>query len=431
MQQVKRNEFDTLVQADNKNRHQAILTAASELFASKETTSWDDALHFEELCLRLLPKLGLQAKSEIAERLAHCSGLPKTTALTLAKDDISVAAPILHHYQGFDDTDLLTILARGTELHALALAGRSDLSDTVMLVISKKALPTFDSGQSPNQASAMKVKTEENNTQSEQDLKHEANKNIQSEITAVPERSMTGREMREQSGHDNKARLYMDVDIERSTKRLVDAALSKPGDKASPKETNSQISGLGRFLSMEHAHILTYVHTAVENVADEKTNPALILKQAYRRADRARDFTRLAREKNVEQFATLLTQECDLQEDEAKSVINDDNGFALAICLKSLALAKHVANEAFLLLNPKLGRDKDQIYLLNWFYGQITPMAAHSVINDWHPAEKTSPSAEHKPVHSGKSRTEMAQGRASNSTAIKTDNVVQRSVVNR
>ena len=293
MQQVKRNEFDTLVQADNKNRHQAVLTAASELFASKETPSWDEALHFEELCLRLLPKLGLQAKSEIAERLAHCSTLPKTTALTLAKDDIAVAAPILHHYQGFNDTDLLTILARGTELHALALVGRPDLSDTVMLVISKKALPAFDSDELPRETSTV-----------------ETNKNIQSEITEVPEHSTTNHEMNEPS--NNKARLYMDVDMEQSTKRLIDATLSKSGGNASPKETSTQISGLDRFLSMEHAHILTYVHTAVENVADVKSNPALILKQAYRRADRARDFTRLAREKNVKQFATLLTQECDL-----------------------------------------------------------------------------------------------------------------------
>ena len=428
MQQVKRNEFDTLVQADKKNRHQAILTAASELFASKETPSWDDALHFEELCLRLLPKLGLQAKSEIAERLAHCSGLPKTTALTLAKDDISVADPILRHYEGFNDTDLLTILARGTELHALALAGRADLSDTVMLVLSKKSLPTFGSDELPSEPSTVEVKTEETSAQSEESLKHTPNNDIHSEITAVPERSTAGREMNEPSKHDNKARLYMDVDTERATKRLIAATRSKSGINISRKKDSTRLSGLDRFLSMEHAHILTYVHTAVENVADEKTNPALILKQAYRRADRARDFTQLAREKNVEQFAALLTKECDLKEDEAKRVIKDDHGFALAICLKSLALPMHVANEAFLLLNSKLGKDKEQIYLLNWFYGQITPMAAHNVIKDWQTAEQRSTSAEHKPVHSGKTRTEMAQRLSTRKTAVKIEDTVQRSV---
>ena len=435
MQQVKRNEFDTLVQADNNNRHQAVLKAASELFASKEAPSWEDALHFEELCLRLLPKINLQAKNEIAERLAHCSALPKTMALMLAKDDISVAAPILHHYEGFNDTDLLTILARGTELHALALAGRSNLSDTVMLVISKKALPTFqtnvDYDELHTNPTTIEVTIVDNSSQSEQSVEHLSNDDIHSEITAVPERSTADRAMNEPSGHDNKARLDIDVDTEQTAERLIAATKSKTGITLSRQDTNPIISGLDRFLSMEHAHVLTHVHTAVQNASDKKINPALILKQAYRRADRARDFTQLAREKNIEQFAGLLTRECDLPEDDAKSVINDDHGFALAICLKSLALPKHVVNEAFLLLNPKLGKDKEQIYLLNWFYGQITPMAARSVIDDWHPAMKTPISVEHKPVHSGKSRTEMAQGGLAKSTTTKINYTVERSVVRR
>ncbi|MEP3233401.1 MAG: DUF2336 domain-containing protein [Hyphomicrobiales bacterium] len=435
MQQVKRNEFDTLVQADNNNRHQAVLKAASELFASKEDPSWEDALHFEELCLRLMPKLNLQAKSEIAERLAHCSALPKTTALTLAKDDIAVAAPILHHYAGFNDTDLLTIIARGTELHALAIAGRPNLSDAVMLVISKKALPTFqtniDYDELRSDPTTIEVTIVDNSSQLEQSVEQESNDDVHSEITAVPERSMTDRTMTEPSDHENKARLDIDVDMEQTAQRLIAATKPKTGISLSGKDTSARISGLDRFLAMEHAHVLTHVHTAVENASDDKVNPALILKQAYRRADRARDFTQLAREKNVEQFAALLTRECDLPEDDAKSVINDDHGFALAICLKSLALPKHVANEAFLLLNPKLGKDQEQIYLLNWFYGQITPMAAHSVIEEWHPAMKTPGSVEHKPVYSGKSRTEKAQGGFAKSTPTKIEDTVQRSVVRR
>ena len=423
-----------MVQADKNNRHRAVLKAASELFASKEAPSWEDALHFEELCLRLLPKLDLQAKSEIAERLAHCSGLPKTTALALAKDDISVAAPILHHYEGFDDTDLLTILARGTELHALALAGRANLSDTVMLVISKKALPTFDSSIDydalHNNPTTIEVTIVDNSSKSEQNVEHESNDDIGSEITAVPEHSTTDLAMNEPSSHDNKARLDID-DTEQTARRIIATTPSTRGITFSRKDTSSRISGLDRFLSMEHAHVLTYVHKAVQNVSDVKINPALILKQAYRRADRARDFTQLARERNLEQFTTLLTRECDLPEDDAKSVINDDHGFALAICLKSLALPTYVANEAFLLLNPKLGQDREQIYLLNWFYGQITPMAARNIIEDWHPATETPTSVEHKSVHSGKPRKEMAQGRFAKGTATKIEDTVQRSVVRR
>lgn len=434
MQQANKNEFDTLVQADDKNRHQAVLMAASELFASKETPSWEDAIHFEELCLHLLPKLDLQAKSDIAERLAHCSALPKTTALTLAKDDISVAAPILHHYQNFNDTDLLTILARGGELHALAIAGRVDLSDTVMLVISKKALPTFemsdDHNASSHDTSIIEVTIVDKSEQGNNNIA------VHSEMTSVPERSKSNRDAENSYDQDNKARLDMDVDMEQATQRLVAAAQPKSSQPKSKitvrrKASSKPISGLDRFLAMEHAHVLTYVHTAVENVSNVKVNPALILKQAYRRADRARDFTQLARQKNKETFADLLTQECELNNDDAMAVITDDHGFALAICLKALALPKHVANEAFLLLNPNLGKNKEQIFLLNWFYGQITPMAARSVIEDWYPAEMKPASFEHKPVHSGKSRTEQAQRLSNNQASVSIEDTVQRSVVRR
>lgn len=435
MQQLRKNEFETLVHADKDNRHQAVLKAASELFASKETPSWEDTLHFEELCLRLIPKLNLQAKSDIAERLAHCATLPKTTALALAKDDIVVAAPILHHYQGFNDTDLLTILARGSELHALAITGRANLSDAVMLVISKKSLPKFeptiDYDALHSAKSLIEVTLVDNSSQLEQETEQSNSDDVDTEMTAVPERSVTGKEVKQPTDQGNKARLDMDVDVETAAKRLIAAAKPTSRVTVRRKATSTPLSGLDRFLAMEHAHVLTYVHTAVENAAKVKINPALILKQAYRRADRVRDFTRLAREKKVEQFAALLTRECDLSNNDAKSIIKDDHGFALAICLKSLALPKHAANEAFLLLNETLGKNKEQIFLLNWFYGQITPMAARSLIEDWQPAEEKPKAAEHKPVHSGKSRTEVARTFSPQKTAVKQEDTVQRSVVRR
>ena len=432
MQQLIKNEFDTLVQADKENRYQAVLTAASELFAFKKEPSWEDAIHFEELCLRLLPKLNLQARSDIAERLARCSALPKTIALTLAKDDIAVAAPILHNYMGFNDTDLLTILARGSELHALAIAGRAGLSDTVMVVISKKALPTFkptiDYDALSSVSSTIEVTIVDKSDELEQEVQPELSDDVHSEMTVVPERPNVEREAIKLKKQDNKARLDMDVDIETATKRIIAAAKPSSQIKVRRKATSTPLSGLDRFLSMEHAHVLTYAHTAVENASKVEVNPALILKQAYRRADRARDFTRLAREKKVEQFAALLTQECNLSKNDAESVIKDDHGFALAICLKSLALPKHVANEAFLLLNENLGTNKEQIFLLNWFYGQITPMAAHSLIGEWQPVANQTSSVEHKPIHSGKSRTEMAKGPSKQKNAVKIGQTILRSV---
>lgn len=382
-----------MVKADKENRYTAVLKAASELFASKSLPSWEDALHFEELCLRLLPKIDLQAKSEIAERLGQCSALPKSIALTLAKDDIAVAAPIVRNFQAFNDTDLLMIIARGSMLHALAVAARTDLSDTVMVALSKKSLPTFDTSvdQKKNDAGSM-------------------SRDYKKAVSEIANNAMAADLIEEGA---SKARLDMDVDnapvASKTQRRLVAVTTASKGDGKQSRETKRVLSPLERFLSLEHAHVLTQAHTAVENASHEKANPALILKQAYRRADRAREFTQLARERKLDQFANLLNQECKLKQTDAQQVIQDNNGFALAICLKSLALPTHVANEAFLLLNPDLGKNKEQIFLLNWFYGQITPTAALSIMKDWQALEPAKKQAPHAPIHSGKTRTEKAR----------------------
>lgn len=359
----RKDEFVTLVHANRKNRHRAVLKAASELFASKSTPAHDEILHFEELCLRLFPKLDLISKAEVAERLSVCSSLPKATALALAKEDISVAAPVLRHYQGFSDDDLLVILANGDELHALAVSTRAHLSDKVILALSHMKLPTFDR---PTQV--------------------------------------------EPAQKEKQARLDLDIEIlsanEPEQDTIEDSTDTTINEDTAISADKPPFSSLDKFLAMEHAHILTRVQQIEENAAKSEANPVTILKQAYRRAERATEFVKLARHRQKDKFATLLAHECNLDTEAAKRISNDIKGFALAICLKSLALPVHVANEAFILLNQKRGEDPQQIYLLSWFYSQITPTGAHNVLSQWqdnhHVQQLLTNKRSYKPLHDGK-----------------------------
>ena len=149
---IKKDEFSSLVQANKNNRNSAVLSAAAELFALNESPSLDDLLHFEELCLRFLPKLDLQTKAEISERLSTCTSLPHDVAMTLAREDISVAAPILKFYYGFKEDDLLVILANGNQLHALAISSREFLSDKITIALSQFKLPNFEAQKSDNKS---------------------------------------------------------------------------------------------------------------------------------------------------------------------------------------------------------------------------------------------------------------------------------------
>jgi len=340
---IKRDEFSTLVQANQYNRHSAILAAASELFVHNTAPTRNDLLHFEELCLRFLPKLDLLAKASIAERLAACAHLPRAVALSLAKEEFCVASPLLQQHAGFTEEDLLIVLANGGPLHAHAISLRRNLSDNLILALSRFKLPdsyAFDGHHVTRRSSP--------------------------------------------NDHDHASSAFADEAL-----RLV------PSQRFSLK--------LDTFLAYEHAHILTHMHAIEERARAANVDPVQILKSAHNRTQRALNFVALTRRLEQDAFAQLLAAECGLNTLETKLILDDAKGFALAICLKALALPKQVANEAFILLNPELGADTDQVFLLDWFYDQISPAGAREVLGSWSHGIVTTPDRQsrHQSVYEG------------------------------
>lgn len=358
---IKKDEFSILVQANDYNRHSAVLGAAAELFANNEHPSRSDLLHFEELFLRLLPKLDLRSKTEISERLSKCHHLPQAVAITLAKEDISVAAPILRHHYGFNDNDLLVILANGNQLHALAISSRERLSDKVTIALSQFKLDDF----APSE-------TDEINS-----LSHS-------------------------QGHESDQKAAPSVESDVAKRKIIKQA------HVSPAKSDEFTIGLDAFLANEHAYVLSQMQFIEENARNKNVSPEAILHEAYNRAETALDFIKLAREKNASAFAELLAKQCAMSTADAKKIIDDSEGFALAICLKALALPKDVANEAFILLNPARATDVDQTFLLDWFYNQISPAGARSLVDNWR-EEKNSglnvKNRSYQSVYDGKSYT--------------------------
>lgn len=369
---IKKDEFSTLVQANQHNRHLAVLSAAAELFALNNSPSRDDLLHFEELCLRFLPKLDLQTKAEISERLSNCVHLPHAIAITLAREDISVAAPVLKHYGGFKEEDLLAILANGNLLHALAISSREKLSDKTTIALSQFKLPDFDPQKVDHNASS----------------KHQ----------------------------ENTEELRASIEADSSAARLIEP--SRISSETSDKFT----IGLDAFLANEHAHVLTQLQRVDEHLSNTDINPASAFQEAYNRAEFAVDFVKLARAKDADGFGQLLAKQCALSKADAAQIIDDEKGFALAICLKSLALPSHAANEAFILLNPKLGHDVSQVFLLNWLYDLISPTLARSLTDNWSESKNSdadSSNRRYQPVYEGKTHAE-ARPDSFNRRAIRT-----------
>src|SRR5690606_13501573 len=70
-------------------------------------------------------------RQTLAETLKFIPGLPRDIVKTLATDIADVATPMLSYSTVLSDEDLLEIISEKSELHQLAIAARSSVSEVV------------------------------------------------------------------------------------------------------------------------------------------------------------------------------------------------------------------------------------------------------------------------------------------------------------
>lgn len=73
----------------------------------------------------------IEARKIFAERAARTMSLPRQFALKLAKDDISIARPILRYSPVLADEDLLEVIGLESLPHQIVIAGRQMVSEAV------------------------------------------------------------------------------------------------------------------------------------------------------------------------------------------------------------------------------------------------------------------------------------------------------------
>ncbi len=142
------------------------------------------------------------------------------------------------------------------------------------------------------------------------------------------------------------------------------------------------------FLDHEEAYILEAMRWAEEKAQTHSPiDLAGFLLKAKDTAQQAIAFVKLARTRNKQAYLELLSTKCSLKEAQTSAIIEDPRGYALAVCLKSLALPEATARESFLLLNDRLARNIDQIIILDRFYSQITPNGCRFLVRLWQSKE--------------------------------------------
>lgn len=103
-----------------------------------DVVSWPESripTHERQLAADILVGLLRTSNQELRQRcamgLVRVNDPPKSLLRYLARDDISVAQPLLENSAGFDDSDLVATIRAGVAPHWMAIARRRGVSETV------------------------------------------------------------------------------------------------------------------------------------------------------------------------------------------------------------------------------------------------------------------------------------------------------------
>src|SRR5689334_18005333 len=88
-----------------------------------------------DILVGLLRTSGVELRRRCASGLVRVHDAPKALLRYLARDEISVAAPLLEAGVGFDDSDLIPTARAGVSSHWHAIARRRNISEPVTDVL--------------------------------------------------------------------------------------------------------------------------------------------------------------------------------------------------------------------------------------------------------------------------------------------------------
>ena len=116
-----------------------LLRVLVDLYIQQPMHTASEAARFTELVCRLLEHADQPTRIAIATRLAPYSGTPPAVALRLAREEMAVAEPVLRHSKALGAAELHTILELKSVPHAIAIAARPDLPQSVAVRIASNA----------------------------------------------------------------------------------------------------------------------------------------------------------------------------------------------------------------------------------------------------------------------------------------------------
>ena len=131
------DELNEAIAAGDVKRRRRILLRISDLFAAgSRSYSGEQIAVFDDVLQELASDIEVEARAELARRLARKQDAPPRLIRSLAFDDaIEVAGPVLTHSPQLSEADLVENAATKSQAHLMAIAERLKLSEEVTDVL--------------------------------------------------------------------------------------------------------------------------------------------------------------------------------------------------------------------------------------------------------------------------------------------------------
>ncbi len=319
------DDFADVARATQQTRDSALLRATTELFVQDLTHDEDEIRRYEELAIHFLPKVPVEVRATVAERLAICADAPRTVIRTLARDVFQVAAPIIRRSPVLDSFDLLSVIAATDVEHHRLIARRSNLDDDVKRALrltgDAEVTGYLDNGPSMRAAPAAE------------------------EPVAAP-RAIPAAEAPPPQPRRSRFDIWQFLDLDRATrlKVIADIAMRPP-----------------------------IPHPAASGQSAERAFQSILS---------AAQIVGFARNGQAAEMIAAIADGLALNADAVAACVHDRTGEPLALLLKALHLDDIQAQQVFLTASP-VGRDVQAFFPLTDLYAGMDHSTAETLCEAW------------------------------------------------
>ena len=352
-----------------------MLILATNRFCDLDTHSRLTMEQYSEAFNLLIGQVSKATRQIVARRLAHSSFTPRSVALYLAMEPISVAMPIVAHSEVLGQLDVLRIIDRMGLDHARAAAGRLDIGPSLV-----RALKELDDEQ-------VMIALEDNDAL----LGNLEQRNVDA-LFAQIENSQT------------------EISLALANQRIeqiaeTEAELEEEIESPSLPETTILSEQQSEILAESTPATLPEATTAPLNDAERallaaagrgnRTDLPAMAQPMENDFNFGDAFEKVARAHSHQGMAVLMQKRFGLSLDTAQLVLQDRSGDTLAVLLSAAEVPAAQANRIQLLTHPTVGLSSHNALRAVRFYAQLNTESSLAAVAKWPKAKD--PKVTHQP----------------------------------